>query len=129
MQTSPRKYTSQENDILIVDDEAPFLRCLVEGLSLYSPHLNVLTAENGKKALDIMRTVVVDVVITDLRMPVMDGFQLLEHIKRERLNTRVIVMSMLDGPEVRRRIQELGAAHFLEKPVDFRAVLNKILAV
>jgi YesN/AraC family two-component response regulator len=124
-----REKWTQEKDILIVDDETPFVRSLVEGLSLYTPHLNVLTAENGKKAVEVLKTLAVDLVITDLRMPVMDGFELMEYIRRELPDTRVIVMSMLDGPEIRRRARELGADQFLEKPVDLRTILNKILMV
>lgn len=126
---SLKKIMPREKDVLIVDDETPFVRSLVDGLTLFSPNLNILTAENGKIAMDILKTAVIDVVVTDIRMPVMDGFALLEYIRREHLHTRVIVMSMLDGPEYRRRARELGAVHFLGKPVDFRSVLNRILAI
>lgn len=115
-------------DILLVDDETPFLQSLVEGLRIYAGNLNIITAENGKKAMEILKTVAVDLVITDLKMPVMDGFELLEYLKRERPETRVMVMSMLDSPEVQARLKCLGVNQFIEKPIDFRAIINKILA-
>jgi YesN/AraC family two-component response regulator len=114
-------------DILLVDDETPFLQSLVEGLGIYAGNLNVITAENGKKAVEILKTVAVDLVITDLKMPVMDGFELLEYLKREHPEIRVMVMSMLDGPEIQARLKGLGVSQFIEKPIDFRAIINKIL--
>lgn len=114
-------------DILLVDDETPFVQGLAEGLKLYGDRINVVTAENGKKALEIMKTASFDLVITDLKMPVMDGFELLINVKRKHPRTRVMVMSMLSGPEVVECLDDLGVTQFIEKPVDFRTVLNKIL--
>jgi YesN/AraC family two-component response regulator len=114
-------------DILLVDDETPFLNSLVEGLRIYAGNLNIITAENGKKAMEILKTIAVDLVITDLKMPVMDGFELLEYLKTERPGTRVMVMSMLDSPEIQARLKGLGVNQFIEKPIDFRAIINKIL--
>ncbi len=116
-------------DILLVDDETPFLNSLVEGLNNFSCDINVITADNGKKAMEILRTISVDLVITDLKMPIMDGFKLVEFIKQKSPKTTVIIMSMLDGPEVRKRLTDLGVAEFLEKPIDFRTIMNRILTV
>ncbi len=116
-------------DVLLVDDEIPFLHSLVEGLNMvYAGNLNIITAENGRKAMEILKTVMFDLVITDLKMPVMDGFELLEYLQKNYPKTRVIVMSMLDGPEIQQRLRRLGVSQFLEKPLDFRAIANKILA-
>jgi two-component system response regulator YesN len=112
------------NNILIVDDETTFARSLAEGIALCLPHLKVLTAGNGKEALEVLKTREIDLVFTDLRMPVMGGFELMEEIRRYWPRTRVIVMSMLDEPSVCDRIRELGAERFLEKPVDLQEVLN-----
>jgi hypothetical protein len=51
-------------DVLLVDDETHFLKSLAEGLRLYSKKLHVITADNGKKAVEILNTAVVDVVVT-----------------------------------------------------------------
>ncbi len=123
------KETTKNMEILLVDDETPFVVGLADGLEMYGDRFHVITAENGKQAMDILRTAPFDLVITDLNMPVMDGFELLEYIQRERPGTRVIVMSMLNSPNVFSRLNELGVTQFIEKPVDFRAVLNRILAV
>ncbi len=116
-------------DILLVDDEVSFLRSLAEGLNVvHAGKLNVVTAENGKMAMEILKTAVFDLVITDLKMPVMDGFELLEYLQKNRPRTRVIVMSMLDGPEIQQRLKCLGVSQFLEKPLDFHLIAKRILA-
>lgn len=114
-------------DVLLVDDESSFLRSLAEGLALYTGTLNVITAENGKKAMEILKTAVVDVVVTDLKMPVMDGFELLQYVRQKHPDTRVIVMTALDGAEVGQRLNDLGVTCCLEKPLDFREIAHKIL--
>jgi CheY-like chemotaxis protein len=116
-------------EILLVDDETAFARSLADGLEMVGERFHVITAENGKQAVNILQTTPFDLVITDLNMPVMDGFELLEYLQRERPGIRVIVMSMLNGPEVFSRLNELGVTRFIEKPVDFYTVLNRILAV
>ena len=60
-------------NVLIVDDEMPFQLTTPEGLGIYTKDLNVLTAENGKKAVEVMESFKVDLVVTDLNMPEMDG--------------------------------------------------------
>lgn len=124
-----KKNRTANMDILLVDDETAFASGLADGLEMYGDRFHVITAENGKQAVDLLKTAVFDLVITDLNMPVMNGFDLLEYVKRERPGTRVIVISMLSGPEVSSRLNGLGVTQFIEKPVDFRAVLNRILAV
>ncbi len=115
-------------DVLLVDDEIPFLRSLAEGLAIYTGTLNIFTAENGKKAMEMLRTAVVDVVVTDLKMPVMDGFELLHYLRSNHPSTRVIVMTALDGAEVKRRLRSLGVVRSLEKPLDFKEIAHEILA-
>lgn len=110
-------------DVLIVDDEEPFLQSVTEGLAAAMPELNVITATNGKQALEMLRTAVLDLVITDLKMPEMDGFEFLERLRQRLPNVRVIVLSLLDGEEVRRRIDRLGVERYLEKPLDLQTLL------
>jgi len=66
--------------VLIVDDEKPFLLSLTDGLASYAKDFTVVTAMNGKEAVTILDSTGVDLVVTDLRMPKMDGFELLAHI-------------------------------------------------
>src|SRR5574341_1705559 len=115
-------------DILLVDDELPFLRSLAEGIGFYSRYLNVITAENGRKAVEILRTAVVDVVVTDLKMPEMDGFEVLRYMRNKLPNVPVIVMTAYGDSNTDARLKELGVVQCLEKPLDFKDVIEKILA-
>ena len=68
-------------NILLVDDELSCLDCLSEGLKLVNPDYQVFTAENGKIAVNVLENHQIDLVVTDLNMPVMDGFELLAYTK------------------------------------------------
>lgn len=120
---------AENMEILLVDDETSFARSLAEGLEMVGERFHVITAENGKQAVEFLQTAPFDLIITDLNMPVMDGFELLDYIKREQPGVRVMVMSMLNYQDVCGRLKELGVTQFIEKPVDFYTVLNRILAV
>ena len=114
-------------NVLIVDDERYFLMSLVEGLGTYAADFNTLTAENGKKALAVLKSTLVDLVITDLKMPEMDGFELLAQMSREFMDIPVVVMTAYATPEIKRRLESLGSFHLLEKPIDFRELVETIL--
>ena len=124
--TTPYSFRNHLRDVLIVDDEAPFLETVVQGLAAAMPSLHVLTASNGKTALEMLRTAALDLVITDLRMPEMDGFQLLERIQERKPSVDVIVMSVLNDSDSRRRLVGMGVRRFLEKPFDFSALLRML---
>ena len=79
---------------------------------------SIRMASNGVEALEVIRTGGGDLVFLDLTMPEMDGFQVLETIRREDLNTLVFVVSADVQPEARARVMELGALDFIRKPVD-----------
>ncbi len=114
-------------NVLIVDDERFFLMSLVEGLGTYAADFNTLTAENGKKAIEILRSTLIDLVITDLKMPEMDGFDLLAHMSRDFSDIPVIVMTAYATSEIKSRLETLGSFRLLEKPIDFRELVETIL--
>ncbi|MGQ9778086.1 MAG: response regulator [Thermodesulfobacteriota bacterium] len=113
-------------NVLIVDDEKSFLLSLADGLSAYAADFNVLTAENSKEAVDILKSAKVDLVITDLKMPEMDGFELLAYMSRNHPSIPVIVMTAFGSPEIEERLQAQGISLYLEKPVDFDILVSKI---
>jgi predicted regulator of Ras-like GTPase activity (Roadblock/LC7/MglB family)/ActR/RegA family two-component response regulator len=113
-------------NVLIVDDERFFLMSLVEGLGTYAADFNTLTAENGKKALAVLRSTLVDLVITDLKMPEMDGFELLTHMSKEFSDIPVVVMTAYATPEIKNRLEGLGTFQLMEKPIDFRELVDTI---
>lgn len=114
------------NTVLIVDDEALFLASLVEGLSKYSNEFQVKTASNGLDALSILDTYNIDLVITDLKMPVMDGFQLIAEMIETYPLIPVIVMTAFGTSSMEEQLSHFGILGFLEKPIDLHALTAKI---
>jgi CheY-like chemotaxis protein len=112
--------------VLIVDDEKLFLASLTEGLVSYANEFQVITANNGKQAIDIIDSRPVDLIVTDLKMPVMDGFQLLVHLMNASFNLPVIVMTAFGTPEIENQLKDFQAFGYLEKPIDFQKLADKI---
>jgi len=106
--------------ILIVDDEKSFLLSLTDGLSTYSDKFQILTAENGREAVSILRSVAVDLLVTDLKLPEMNGFELLAWTSRHQPQLPVIVMSAFGTPEIEARLAKMDTLQFLEKPLDIQ---------
>ena len=79
--------------ILIVDDEEDMLRSLREGFETYCETLSVILVENGEEAVDKLKENAISLVVTDLRMPRMDGFSLLIHIMTHYPDIPVIIMT------------------------------------
>ncbi|MEK6698629.1 MAG: response regulator [Nitrospirota bacterium] len=112
-----------------MDDEKPFLLSLAEGLGFYTRYFNVITAESAKKAMEILTTIVVDLVVTDLKMPGTSGVELVGYIKKRFPNIPVIVMTAFGDRDLELRLHELGIAGYLEKPLDLETVVARILSV
>ena len=114
-------------NVLIVDDEESFLASLAAGLREYSADFFVLTANNGKKAVQVLESTTVDLVVSDIRMPEMDGFELLAYMSTNFPSIPAIVMSAYWSPVVKERLETMGTRRFLEKPVDFQELAEAIL--
>jgi len=112
--------------ILVVDDERPFLLSLKDGLLSFSDRFNVVLANDGKQALKILEQQEIDLLVTDLKLPVMDGFQLLARVSRHFPQLPVIVMTAFGTPEIEERLAGLNALHYLEKPLDFDQLAQTI---
>ena len=104
--------------ILIVDDEKSFLLSLKDGLSNHKDKFDVLTAENGREAVEVLRSMSIDLLVTDLKLPEMNGFELLAWVSRHQPHLPVIVMSAFGTPEIEARLEKMDTLQFLEKPLD-----------
>lgn len=88
--------------------------------------INITFAANGLEALEAIRDGKGDLLFLDLNMPVMDGYQTLEAIRKEDLSTLVLVVSGDVQTEARERVMALGALEFIRKPLDVE-LLTEIL--
>ena len=114
--------------VLVVDDEASIREVLSEHLSSRPKPYEVLTAADGFEAGRLVATFRPDVVLLDLRMPGIDGFQVCRTIKAdpETSNTVVIAMTGYFTPETEARILECGAARCVAKPVTPEGLASQI---
>jgi response regulator RpfG family c-di-GMP phosphodiesterase len=108
-------------EILIVDDDAQVREVLYQIFLSASYHC--LLATNGREGLDVFRTARPPLIVTDLKMPVMDGIGLLEGVRQEDADVAVIVLT--GAPDVKTAIDslKLGAYDFIMKPVNVDELL------
>lgn len=104
--------------ILIVDDDAITRGLLSRVLGSYSKEFEVVTAENGKDAANIIKDEKIALVITDLQMPIVDGFQLLAHMSKNHPEIPAIVMTAFSTPELDAKVKAIGPANYFQKPLN-----------
>lgn len=104
--------------VLIADDHPLFREGLAHALNQHDDIEIVGQAVNGLEVLDLLKVVEVDVLLLDLRMPKMDGFQVLHHLVHGESSCRVIVLSVEDPRIAMPASLKLGARAFLEKGCD-----------
>jgi len=117
--------------VLVVDDEASIRDVISESLARRTTPYEVMTAADGFEAGRLVATFRPDVVLLDLRMPGLDGFQVCRTIKgdSETASTVVIAMTGYHTAETEARIVECGAVRCLAKPIEPSAVAGVIDAV
>jgi len=105
-----------ENSILLVDDEAGIRNVL--GISLADMGYQVITAENGRDALGIFKKQKPSIVLTDIKMPEMDGIELLRRIKELSPDTEVIMITGHGDMELAIESVKYAATDFVAKPIN-----------
>jgi DNA-binding response OmpR family regulator len=115
--------------VLVTDDE-PITRMLVK-LLLEREHFDVLEATNGNQAIEIAVREHPDLLLIDLNMPVMDGYQAIQNLRLDpRLATLpIIVLTAEEGDSIERRVLELGANDYMVKPFEPAVLLARVNAV
>ena len=103
---------------VVICDDSSFARHQIAEALPRGWDVDLTFAGGGEEALEAVRAGRGDILFLDLTMPGMDGFDVLEAIRREDLPTLTIVVSGDIQPESQRRVRELGAVAFVEKPVD-----------
>ena len=113
--------------VLVCDDSTvarkQVVRCLNECIDA-----DIKQAKNGKEALELMKTQSFDLLCLDLTMPEVDGVQVLEAIKAQKIECFVLVISADIQEQMKLRVTQLGAIDFIRKPIDkprLKEVLHK----
>jgi DNA-binding NtrC family response regulator len=110
--------------ILLVDDEKDFVEALAERLR--NRNFHVTSAFNGEEALKVLKEYNFDVAIVDVRMPGMDGIDVLKEIKKLKPLTEVLMLTGHGTVETAIEGMKHGAFDYLMKPCEIGALLEKI---
>ncbi|MCU0654923.1 MAG: response regulator [Polyangiaceae bacterium] len=118
----------ERKTVLLVDDEPLFCRSLADGLRADGLRLGyaLKIASNGQEAMAVLQAEPVHLLLTDLRMPVVDGFQLLAWMLSSRREIPTLVMTAIPSIDARMRLRESGVYRVLRKPVDLGEVQRAI---
>jgi len=122
------KPQNQENKILVVDDD----QSIRKTLSNYLKKLNyeVYSAENGLKGIEIAKIELPDLVITDIKMPEADGFEVLKKVKEIDSHIHVIMMTAFDDMHSTVKAMQQGAYDYIDKPLEIdklKITINRAL--
>jgi len=121
----PPAKEGRQKVVLLVEDEPATLRFYQAGLKGLSGWRQVV-AENGERALEVLRHESVDVLVTDLNMPVMDGYKLITTVHDLYPSIPVIVLTALPPGAPQDRAMELGALRVLSKPTRLSLLMEEI---
>lgn len=120
-------------NVLIVDDSSTMRKVILKALTISGFSLgNCLEAGNGQEALQVLDSCWVDLILTDLNMPVMNGWDLVHRLKENPIFAEIpVVLITTEGSETRlRELFELGVKDYIQKPFHpetLRDVLTRIL--
>ena len=115
--------------VLIVDDDEKTNKMLK--FMFQSVGVKAHSAFNGKEALDVIKTSKPDVIILDLMMPVMDGFEFCEKFKgmEEHNDIPIIVLSAIPEKQHKDQLKDIGVNHCFEKPFSPDDILSRVMEV
>jgi YesN/AraC family two-component response regulator len=114
--------------LLIVEDDEDAREILVAIIPRKFPELAIYSAVNGKKGLELFKSHVPDIVVTDINMPEMDGIQMAGEIRAIKPDTRLIVVTADTGKAFLEKAAGEGFEinHCIMKPVDYRDLFAAI---
>ena len=115
--------------LLIVDDEETITFSLYQSFIHSANDYEVVTAASGEEALDRIKENSFDLVVTDIMMPGIDGFELLNAIHTENPETNVIIMTAYGSEIYKERAMKEGARYYVEKPFEMKDFKKLIIGL
>lgn len=113
--------------VLIVDDEEDLTWSIAQHLKKDSKRYKLYTVNGGQDALDILKQVPINLVVSDIRMPEISGLDLLLDIRENYPSTKVIIMTAYGSSEIQNEANERGCFKYIEKPFEIQELRNLIL--
>ena len=114
-------------NVLVVEDEVNILKLMT--IRLTKAGFNVLGASNGAEGLDMVKNNEVDLIVTDVMMPKMNGFEMIECIRAEGYTMPIIVVTVKESFDDKKLGFNLGADDYMVKPIDYDELILRINAV
>ena len=112
--------------ILVVEDNE-HTRLLTE--ARLKRYYNVVTAENGSEALDIFYERQIDLIVADIMMPVMDGYEMVKHLRENKEEVPILFLTAKSTFEDKKIGFDLGIDDYITKPIDYEELLLRIKAL
>ncbi len=113
-----------DKTFLVVDDEPLFVRSVIDAVGTARPNLRAIGASNGAEALELIAQEDISILLTDLRMPNLNGFELLAQLLSSDFSAPILVATAFGAEKLGQRLSALPRVRYLEKPVDLDALLE-----
>lgn len=109
--------------IIVIADDSSLLRDRISKLlNGLTERIVIYEAENGQRAMELIYAKKPDLVILDIRMPEMNGIEVLKIIRKEKMKTKVCIFTNFPYPQYKKKCLEAGADYFLSKAEDFENI-------
>lgn len=113
--------------ILVVEDHKSLL--MLMSARLEKAGYIVIQAQNGQEALEILEEQQVDLIISDIMMPLMDGFELIESLREANFNLPILIVTAKEGFEDKEKGFRLGTDDYMVKPIDMNEMILRVAAL
>ena len=113
--------------VLVVEDEETLTWSMTKTLDKDRGKYELIITNSGKEALAVLEKNSVDVVVTDIRMPDINGLDLLSWIREKYPSTKVIIMTAYGSVEVQKEATRRGSFYYIEKPFEISDIRTLIL--
>jgi DNA-binding NtrC family response regulator len=114
-------------NILIVDDNRMILHSLSSFIRVALKDFNVLTAEDGEMAIELLETNPVNLILTDLEMPRVDGYQVIEYAKKNHPAVPLIIMTGSWSLDLELLVKKTGIVRCIEKPFRYEYLVDMVI--
>ena len=122
----PHEITAFRNirSILIVDEDRDVLNQLSQSFAICAKQYNIYLAQNGKDALEVLKTSKVNILLTALNIPVMHDFELSDYTKLYHPATRIFVMGEDNPSTIKNRLADLKISGYIKKPLRIEMIYS-----
>ena len=108
--------------VLVADDEPRHRRGIADMIKMLRPDYRIFTVKDGLEALRIIEDNRIDIILTDIRMPNMDGLALMEKLQTRSETMKIVILSVYGQFDYARQALKYGAFDYLLKPLEFQAI-------